>query len=294
MARLLTALLLCAMVAVGASARERSDSPRPAWLSGLPQPTNNTFRYERVSAVAPTLDGARNATFDNAVQRSGLKSGVVVSTKTDSRNVIQQNWHNGRLDEHVEKKLENNTTITSDPQKLYVNAVAEYWERDRAGYHLTTVYAVSELGRAPLFDNVVQTKRYGARGLWRSMFVPGWGQMYKGSYVKGGLVLGGTVAGVAAIIFTESQRHDYAMKIKRTHNNTLIKSYTTKRDHWATGRNIALGLTAALYVYNIVDAIVAPGASRLVVRNYGRRGGSYGFVPVASGDGAAMCAVLSF
>lgn len=263
-------------------------------MSGLPQPTNSSFRYERISAVAPTLEAARNAALDNAVRFSGFQNGVVMTTQTNSRNIIKQLWHNGHLEEKVEKELDSNTQMTSDPGTLYLNKVAEYWEHNHDGYHLTSVFAISELGRVPLFDNVVQTKRYGARGLWRSMFVPGWGQMYKGSYLKGGFILGGTIAGAAAIIFTESQRHDYAMKIKRTHNSALIKSYTTKRDHWEAGRNIAIGLTAALYIYNLVDAVVAPGASRLVVRNYGRRGGYYGVIPSVSSDGAAMCAVVNF
>ncbi len=281
-------------MAIGCPA-QKSTSPRPKWLNNLPTPTNNTFRYELHTSVAPSLDGARTKAIDNLISSSGLKNGVVVMSETSSNRKLNQHWVNGKLTEIYDVDHNTKTDIKSSSQTLYIEKVAEYWERRGGEYYLTVAYAKSELGHAPLFDNVSLTRSYGARGLWRSMLIPGWGQIYKGSTVKGCVILGTTAICAAGIIVTDNQRADYVKKIKHTHDASLIKSYRNKRDHWATGRNICIGATAALYLYNLIDALVAPGAERIVVHNYGRRGGKYSFLPSISHDGnATLSASVTF
>lgn len=49
--------------------------------------------------------------------------------------------------------------------------------------------------------------------MMRSLIVPGWGQMYKGSTVKGLCILGGEVALAAGIIVSENLRSSYVKKM---------------------------------------------------------------------------------
>lgn len=285
-------MLIAVVLVAGA---QKSTSPRPKWLNQLPTPTNGTFRYELQTAVAPSLDGARALALSHLVENSGLKTGVVVTSESTSHRLLNQHWVNGRLSETYDVNTDHNTNIRSKEQTLHVQRVAEYWERRGGEYYYTGAYAKSELGQTPLFDNVSATRNYGVRGLWRSMFIPGWGQLYKGSTFKGCAILGATALCAVGIVVTDNQRADYEKKIKYTHDASLIKSYRTKRDHWTTGRNICIGATAALYIYNLVDALVAPGAERLVVHNYGRNGGRYAIVPTIGSDGsAAIAANITF
>ena len=146
----------------------------------------------------------------------------------------------------------------------------------------------------PRFDDVRLTTNYGARGLWRSAIVPGWGQFYKGSYVKGGLILGGSVLLAGGIIYTENMRQDYMNKIAKTHNTGNIRSYKNSADNFAMGRNICIGTLAALYVYNVVDAIVAPGARRVIMRK-NADGSGYALLPSLTADGGpAIVAQVTF
>lgn len=46
----------------------------------------------------------------------------------------------------------------------------------------------------------------------------------------------------------------------------FLKEYNTKADNCENARNICIGAAAALYVYNLIDAIVAPGARRVIVK----------------------------
>jgi hypothetical protein len=291
---LLLGLLFTALSVSIAQAQRSSASIPPRWLHKLPTPTNSTFRYELQTAVAPTVDQARSKSLQQVVSYSGLKNGVVTLGNATSNDHFNQHWVNGRLTETYDVNFDTQTSIKGSEQKLYINWVAEYWKYRHGRYTLSTVYAKSELGEAPLFDNLVLTDRYGARGFFRSLIIPGWGQMYKGSTAKGCWILGGAAVLTGGIIYTESMRQDYADKRSRTHNTSLIKSYRTKCDNWRTARNVAIGAAGALYVYNLVDALVAPGAQRIVVHNYGR-GRSLTVLPTPTTDGgAALSAMIDF
>ena len=276
----------CMLVPFGGTVfaqQKKSEPLRPKWIQKMPKPSNSTFTYAIESASAPTIEEAREKCLSELIAHSGFRSGVVAVSDNKSQERISQVWDNGRLTERIEYDSHTTTQTESAAVKLYVEHIAEYWERDKTGnYFLTRLYAKSELNEPPLFDNVELTTRYGARGLWRSAIVPGWGQFYKGSNLKGGLILGGCAVLAGGIIFTENQRSDYVGKIKRTHNTSLINSYSTKRDHFATARNICIGAAAALYVYNLIDAIVAPGARRIVVKKRSGQQIGYSITPALS------------
>ena len=184
-----------------------------------------------------------------------------------------------------------NSTIQGKPVTLHALVIDEYEERKGDGkIYLTTLYARSQIDAIPSFDNITVTDSYGARGLWRSAIVPGWGQFHKGANLKGGLILGGCAALAAGIVFTENQRSDYVRKIGKTHSAELKRTYATKRDHFATGRNICIGAIAALYVYNLIDAVAAPGARRIVVHPRSGGRGTYAFAPTILNNGAPVLA----
>lgn len=272
----------------------KSEQIKPQWLHKQPKPSNPTFVYETDHATGKSLDDARTKSLNGLIAASGFESGVVVLSDYKSKTVDSKVYSNGKLSDYQVDAFESNSQIKGNEVRLHVKSVAEYWTQDANGMiSLTTLYAKS-LNRTPNFDDVELTTKYGAHGLWRSAIVPGWGQFYKGSNLKGGLILGGTVVLIGGIIFTENQRADYEKKIAKTHDAEIKRSYATKRDNFATGRNICIGAVAALYVYNLVDAIVAPGARRIVV-NKRSNGSGYAILPTISAEGdPLMTASITF
>ena len=296
MSRKIFVMLMLLFFSITASAQyNASDKLRPKWLQGQPTPTNSTFKYETVSASAASLDAARKECLSELISSSGLTNGIVVVSNYQTKENISQVWHNGKLTERIEHDGTTYTSATGSEMKLYIQNIAEYWMRDKSGaYYVTKLYAKSELNTAPLFDNVELTTKYGVCGLWRSMIIPGWGQFHKGANLKGGLILGGTAVLAGGIVFTENQRAGYVRRIHQTHDVNLIRSYQTKRDNFATSRNICIGAAAALYLYNLIDAIAAPGASRIVVRQR-TNGRTYAFLPILTDDGTpVMTASITF
>lgn len=277
-------------------AQTASESIRPRWLHKPPKPTNSTFIYQVVSSSSPSLEDARSKNLQSLISDAGMKSGVVIVSDHKSTEKVSQVWENGKLREVINNNMETVNTAKGGEVPLHASLVDEYWTRDRNGlFHLQRLYAKSELGEMPLYDDIELTTSYVSDpAAWGLALIPGAAQFYKGSYLKGGLILGGTVALVGGIIFTESQRADYASKIAKAHDADIKRAYATKRDHLVTGRNICIGATAALYVYNLIDAIVSPGARRVVVKRH-PNGASYAFVPtILDGNAPGMSLAVIF
>ena len=273
----------------------KSEKICPKWLHKIPKPSNLTFVYETDYATGNSLDDARMKSLNGLIAASGFESGVVVLSDYKSKIVDSKVYSNGKLTDSQVDAFEVNSHVRGDEVPLHVKTIAEYWTRNMDGsVNLTTLYAKS-LNKTPDFDNVELTTSYASDPVaWGLALIPGAAQFHKSSYLKGSLILGGTIALVGSIIFTENQRADYVSKIAKSHNADTKRAYATKRDHFATGRNICIGAAAALYAYNLVDAIVAPGARRVIVKQ-GSNGNTCAFTPtILDGNALGMAVAMTF
>ena len=167
--------------------------------------------------------------------------------------------------------------------------VDEYWEYNGLTYQYFTLYAVSENGQTPVFDEFSSTTSYGAAPVVMSI-IPGVGQMYKGSTAKGVCFLVGTAALAVGALYCDNQRADYKNKMKE--QPKFAKNYNTKANNFETARNVCFGAAAALWVYNIVDAAIAKGNRKIVVRPNSDKGLSLN--PMIATDGAGMTLAYKF
>lgn len=192
----------------------------------------------------------------------GLLNTMTVTQRTEKTDTDNQTYNGRKMQEQFESKTLSVTTFDGKPIKIQAKIVDEFLDRRKGEF--STLYAVA-LTNSPIYDDIRVTSQYGARGLWRSAIVPGWGQMYKGSFAKGGIIMGGTVALAAGIIVSESLRKDFVTKASQTHSTEATKQYQANVNNASLARNICIGGIAALYIYNLVDAIVAPGGKRIIV-----------------------------
>ena len=239
----------------------KSENMRPVWLvSKTPETTNETFHYQLVEAENESLEKARHdcvLALSRYIEQAWKISG---EAETD----IRMEQKNGAYKEssvyNFHYKIENeeiNVTTTK---------YDEYWEYvyypGGGCYHCYVLFGVADVP-APRFDRLSFTRKYGVRGMARSLIVPGWGQMYKGSTAKGLCILGGEVLLAGGIIASESLRSSYVKKMHEQPKHQ--QTYNTKADNWENVRNVCIGAAAALYVYNLIDAIVMNGRKRAVV-----------------------------
>jgi hypothetical protein len=98
------------------------------------------------------------------------------------------------------------------------------------------------------------------------MLLPGWGQLYKGSRAKGLCIIAGEVVLAGGIVTAENLRASYMKKIRETHTAAHIKTSADRADTLENVRNLCIAGAAALYLYNLIDALAAPGDMRLVAK----------------------------
>lgn len=263
-------ILLCVYPNVVFAGDFKSDPIKPKWILDVPVSHNPTYTFKSVYVEGmASLQQARNAAKVELLSAVEREERVRLSEEY-KRQSFQKVETNGGIQESIKDIYAIDIVVDGKPVQLEYMKVAEYWEDERDGrmhnIKLYTLYMVAKPGATVSFDEITFTPHYGARGLIRSVFIPGWGQLYKGSTMKGLCMLGGTATIVTGIVIAENTRADYKKKMKE--QPKLAAKYNSKADSWETARNICIGAAAALYIYNIVDAIVADGAKRTVIRKH--------------------------
>lgn len=294
--RLVLVVLLSCSVTLSFAKGRSSSKIEPRWLDELPTPSNNTFSYQVVTASASSSSMAIQSAIKNLFASENMKGGVYISSNSVSSENVAQRFVDGKLSEVIDYSSQTSINSRTDEQLLYVMEVDSYWEQQANGqYTAMTLVAKSNGSVKPNFDTVEVTSMYGGRGLWRSAIVPGWGQIYKGSTLKGSLMLGGVAASAVAAIYSNTLADDYYSKMAHTYDVNAIRTYKTKGDQFASARNICIGVAGALYLYNLIDAIAAPGARRVVVKRKNSFAQNLSFSPSVMMDGSVgMMAGLNF
>ena len=275
------------MAVCPAAAADRSDNMKPRWVtSALPTPKSPGYIFISSQGTGKSLEEARQMALVNLTSKLEHERGLVVSSTVRVEKTSERNSAPRKNSQFTLEASERGKQID-----LVCRVVDEYWERKHGTYFVTELFTVNDSsrpGQGSYSDNIKLTTSYGAAPVFYSL-IPGVGQFYKGSNMKGGLILGGTAVGAAAIIMTENQRAIYAKKMKEHPEH--IDFYRNKKANWELGRNIAIGATAALYVYNLIDAAVAPGRRRV---NVNKQNYSYSLVPIVYEDGVGMSFALNF
>lgn len=241
-------------------------SIKPRWISETPVSTNPSYRFH-VTYVdnSESISGARMQSKSELYRLVEKSESIKVIEAYDMES--RQRYTESSVTEKTDELYA--MTIESDGEAvdLVYMKLDEYWCESIVGgikrKELYTLYAVARPDVEPRFDDVYFTNRYGIKGMARSL-VPGWGQLYKGQKVKGACIMGGEVLLIGSVIVSENLRSSYIKKMKE--QPKFFQTYNSKADNWANIRNVCIGAAAALYVYNLIDAAVSPGARYAVVK----------------------------
>lgn len=233
-----------------------------------------------------TRKGATVFSFVDACQAEGLygnrplplKSALFAASKVEEVSSESLGWKNSAFAAAFGNALGGKAYLGSDGV-LTVGALQGYlysqvMDKTKGNQHPVLLRAgIDE--QSPLFKISQQetgTEMYKTvRGVGPMLMslAPGVGQIYKKEYLKGGLLMGGTVAGVTGIVLCESQRQAFAAQMTQTHDINVIRQLQAKEQNMLIARNVFIGLTSVAYVYNLVDAAVAPGKRQVKLTGTG-------------------------
>ena len=256
MLRLLIALLLAAISFTTVTA---GSGKKPKWVDNTSylndQRINKSYNFIVALSHGSSPTEAENGKMKALAGKIANTDTYMIDESLESENV------QGKV---AKSSVTYREKITNQQvtKKFYHTQVDEYWERVGGECYLYTLYAVSTQDEEPVFDRFSTTTSYGTTPVLMSI-IPGVGQMYKGSTVKGICMLAGVAACGLGALFCENQRSDYKNKMKE--QPQFAQSYNNKAKNYETARNICLGATAAVWIYNLIDAAVAKGTRKIVI-----------------------------
>ncbi len=207
---------------------------KPEWTNGYFEESAVSY-IEVVSAIGYEVADARTKAVNQIIERRSLATG--------SENKVIINGNDVRVE-------------GSHDLIVKSRIVDEYPERLGPGQY--KVYLLVQTAKNPTYtlDPVSVTDKYKFSA---SAFVPGMAQIKKGNVGKGTFFIIGEIAFVGGIVVAECMRASYINKINSTHNASLRMKYTQNANTCALVRNVCIGGAAAVYVWNVIDGIVAKG-----------------------------------
>ncbi len=257
----LVALLMCCGAA--AFAGEKSDRLKPRWITHvLPASKSGTYMFVRGHGEGRSLQAARQMAFVSMSQCLESERGLVVNTNVHITERMSQSQSS--TSSSMDQEITLDVTEKGHKISMVCREIDEYWVERKGKYEVDVLYTVANRNvyGGSYDDTIIVTSKYGAAGLMS--VVPGAGQIYKGSVVKGSLIIAGEIVAIGGIVLCENTRASY---IKKMYEQPKYASqYNSMADSWRTGRNVSIGVAGAVYVYNLIDALVSTGAKRVVVK----------------------------
>lgn len=266
----LVAIVICDIIVA------QKDIP-PKWINRQVLVGENCDFILTYSSGESSLHNARTSSLSDLRSKLNHTDRVSVDTK-----IINNSYDTYTSDErgvNIEYVQEDEgwieISVEGLPTAITSRRIDEFYKKNDKDYY--ALYAVPWEDSNIDLSRLKSTSDYSSDPTtWFFSIIPGAAQMYKGSYLKGGLIMGGSVALAVGATLCSLTRQDYLAKMDNTHNASVKQQYVTKSNNLNTGMWTCVGCLAALYVYNIVDAFVAPGARRITVTPAVSPEGQYG------------------
>lgn len=251
-------MVLCVLLPILAFAQ------KPKWVGNTPHERNLTYRFVEVVSLGSSIESARMSALHqltlNEKIASAAKVGISSGTLTTIEDVYTEHGVTGKQTD----KSYINVTVNDEEYTLQAVLVDEYVVNKSFGkVQLHSLYMVAVCDN-PIFDRTYITTAYGVVPMFMSV-IPGAGQWYKGNKTKGLAFFAAEAVALGCLIYTENARSNY-ISMMYSHPYQAYQ-YKTLADNYGMARNCCVGVAAAVYLYNLIDALVAPGARRVEVNS---------------------------
>lgn len=269
-------------------AQTKSDKLRPKWLTqSLPTSLSGNYTFFVATGEGKTLTDARQSSLIALTQKIEHERNLTVNSRIIISESISESQKFTDNEYHQEIELE--VSEKGRILRIVCKEVDEYWTLQSGVYRIDVLYTVTDSNykERNSDDIITVTTKYSCAGLLS--IVPGVGQLYKGSTIKGLAIIGGAALASGGIVLCENTRASYVKKMKE--QPRFAVEYNSLADSWETGRNICIGVIGAIYVYNLIDAIWTPGAKMVKVKS---KKTTMAAVPYATDNSVGICVAINF
>jgi hypothetical protein len=229
-------------------------SEHPHWIMEPPIGFTNDY-FVGVGRSMVSESEARNTALADALHRI-VQSGTITLQATQSiKTKSSEKFKDGQsVSLDVIDDVVNDIRIVGESKIVKGLREEEYFTEEQNG-----MYIVWSLVKIPKNNPkpYVPTSKFAP--VWRSAILPSWGQFYKGEPTKGYLIAGSTVVLVSSGLILSNLKITSESDAKNSRTQVL-RDYYNNQSNTYNNISIACFIAAtAVYVYNIVDAVVTDG-----------------------------------
>jgi len=258
---LFSVFFVSAIMQMPLQASTRSEKLKPKWMTqAVPDSKTDDYFFVTARGVGESLNIARTGAMVNLYDKLEKEHNLKKESKYESleAETITEKSSTGIINHQIKD------IFWDQGQEIDIicKIIDEYWVEDHGRYDVSILYTIYKNTSAISENEITVTAKYGAAGFLS--IVPGVGQYYKGSVVKGSLIIAGEVVAAGGIILCENTRASYIKKMQEHPKHAA--EYNSLADSWETGRNICIGAAAAIYLYNLIDAFASNGAKHIRIK----------------------------
>lgn len=246
---------------------------KPEWMQQTPVPENNTYLYVVERGTGTTETEARNRAM-GLVYRSTIERLGIYIDMSNINDAIATG----------------NTYDSAEAMNVPIRKVCEHIEIQNNKYVIYVLCQVAKKGNIiPEFTSFTDCNKLAKSQYIGHSFVPGMAQIKKGSVGKGIGFIASEVALVGGVVVTECLQRYYAQQLTMTHHTALQQKYAQYANICNITRNVCIGGVAAVYVWNVIDGIVAKGNTQIPLGTAQLR-----LTPYADYESGGIAAVVKF
>jgi hypothetical protein len=250
----------------------RSNSSRPSWIKELPKGLMFNY-YVGMATSNISLDQAKDLAISDAVSSLMIQNELYIEGTITTNDTE----FNNKLISSVSKdiKLTGKSDIVKGLEKE-----EDYWDICKTSKQSMFRYWV--LMRVPKQPNTFTADKmnqpnYGITPIFKSIAVPGWGQIQKGEPIKGFVFLSSIALTTTAGFITLNLSNGYKNDADTAHNSEWVDYYDKMSDQYFYASLASFIIAGALYGYNIFDVISSKGAKIYAYEN--KRGLNINLLP---------------
>ena len=234
------------------------------WVTGRLPNNSDKVRYKVAYGEGTTYQQAREDATVALISELGWEHNITVTSKTidEVKHVINNDNSN------FSQNRSSTTIIEQDGYTASITKVDEYSEIYKNSsreikYKVWQLYAIDCPWASQI--NLKYSTQYGfASAGWRSLVIPGWGQFYKKQYVKGIAFLSLEVASIATLVYFQNRCNYNLKRSLETPILDLQIEFSNRAHQQQIYRNVSIGVCAAVWALNILDAALLEGRPRYI------------------------------
>jgi len=241
-----------------------SSDNKPSWLNA--PPTGIFFNYySGMSSSKRSLDEAKELAVSDALSEIIIQNEIYVESNITTFEKETETELFSRITKEI--KVKGKSEAIKGLQKE-----EEYWEVVKTGggliYHYYILMKIPKPQYANhIFSSSELKQTYGLTPIFKSVFIPGWGQIHKNETKKGVLILSGFAVTIASGIITQNISSSYEKDAKSADGKDWIKYYNDLSNQYYLVSMSAYVLASVIYGYNLLDVISSRGDKIYALKN---------------------------